>query len=153
MTHTLSPGFTFATLRTAPNPVMTPHPTRAASHKGSSRGIEMADASGTTAYSAKHDTKLKCLSDDASADCRRMVPSSMVPRYAYSPDGSQSVTSPFRQARQRPQNGTMENDTWSPGRTCDTPSPTASTTPAPSWPNTIVSRLVPSPPSANSRSE
>src|SRR5207245_10917212 len=132
MTHTLSPGFTFATLRTAPNPVMTPHPTRAASHKGSARGMGMADASGTTAYSAKQDTKLKCLSDDTSADCRRIVPSSMVPRYAYSPDGSHSVTSPFRQARQPPQKGTMESDTWSPAATWVTPSPTASTTPAPS---------------------
>ena len=46
------------------------------------------------------------------------------------------VGRPRSQSAQAPQLARVDRATWSPGATCVTPAPTASTTPAPSWPST-----------------
>ena len=48
----------------------------------------------------------------------------------------QRLVRPLRQWTHSPHSGANRVTTWSPGRTILTPSPTASTTPAPSWPST-----------------
>ncbi len=57
-----------------------------------------------------------------------------------------SHTSPIPQWWQDPQDGAQLRTTPSPGATCVTPSPTATTVPAPSWPRTAGTgtRMVPS---------
>ena len=81
-----------------------------------------------------------CCSGVPSGSARRDVPSISVPRTPASPAGPQSVGRPARQALQAPHDGIMQSTTRSPGATCTTPSPTASTVPAPSCPSTIGQR-------------
>ena len=53
----------------------------------------------------------------------------------------QSWGSSRRHSAHAPQDGAHESATWSPAATRVTPAPTASTTPAPSWPNTAGQRV------------
>ena len=46
------------------------------------------------------------------------------------------VGRPRSHSAHAPQLASVDRATWSPGTTCVTPAPTASTTPAPSWPST-----------------
>ena len=139
-THTVSPARTPAVLRTAPTPVTTPQPSSDASHSGSSGGSGTADAAGTTQCVAKHDTKLKCCSGRPSASASRELPSRSVPAHACAAAVSHRLKRPAAQARHARQHGTKQNATRSPFATPETPAPTASTTPAPSWPGTIGRR-------------
>ena len=151
-TQTPSPRATRATLRTAPKPVTTPQPSSAACQSGSSREILTALAAATTVRSAKHAVSRPCWSVSPFT-CRRLVPSSSVPATLHLPAGSQRLRRPDRQARQLPHAGTSAKATWSPGATCVTSSPAASTTPAPSCPSTSGQRPSPSSPSASRTSE
>ena len=153
ITATLSPRRTPAALRTAPAPVTTPQPSSEACHSGMSAVSGTAPAAATTVRCAKHAVIRPCWSVSPAPSCRREVPSISVPRSALRPAGSQRLRRPARQARHCPHDGTNENATRSPGATCVTRSPTASTTPAPSWPSTIGQRPCPSAPSARCTSE
>src|SRR5699024_5081471 len=72
-------------------------------------------------------------------------PSAISPIVPLSPP-SQRLDMPRAQEEHLPQAGLNDPTTWSPGATCVTPSPAASTTPAPSCPPTIASRPGRSPP-------
>ena len=72
------------------------------------------------------------------------VPSASIPVIICAPQ-SQRFWRPVEQYRQIPQAGMNEQTTWSPTLTRVTSGPTASITPAPSWPPTIGSRPVESP--------
>jgi hypothetical protein len=74
ITTTLLPGFTFAALTTAPKPVMTAHPSRAALSRGKSGGIFSSAFSGMTEYSENVDAPAKCLISRPSS-LKRVVPS------------------------------------------------------------------------------
>ncbi len=113
-THTLSPIATRAALRTAPKPVTTAQPSSAACQSGRPGGIGTALAAGTTQRSAKHDTKLKCLTSRPSARCSRVVPSSIVPAQACAPATSQRLKRPAVHAAQARHGGTKQNATGSP---------------------------------------
>jgi hypothetical protein len=151
--QTASPTDTPAALRTAPTAVTTPQLRSAASHSGSSAGIGTADPAGTTQRSAKQETKMKCCTGRPSGKRRRDVPSSSVPARPWSAATSHRLRRPALHARHSPHAGTKQNATGSPTATWVTPSPTASTSPAPSWPGTIGWRPSPRCPSARCRSE
>src|SRR3990167_3959524 len=68
---------------------------------------------------------------------RRLPPPSKVPAALAAAAGSHSTGRPSAQGRQCPQLGTNSRMTWSPGSRSITPSPSASTTPAASWPSTM----------------
>ena len=153
ITAARSPIRTFATLRTAPMPVTAPQPSSAACQSGTLGASGTTPAAATTARSAKQATVSACCSGVPSGSARRDVPSISVPRTPASPAGPQSVGRPPRQALQAPHDGIMQSTTRSPGATCTTPSPTASTVPAPSCPSTIGQRRSPRRPSARCRSE
>ena len=152
-TQTVSPAATRAAFVTAPTAVTTPQPTSAACHSGSARGTGTAAPAGTTQRSAKQERKLKCMTGVPSGKRRRELPSSSVPAHAAADATSHRLRRPAAQAPQRPQAGTRQNATVSPGTTCVTPSPTCSTIPAPSCPSTIGWRPAPRCPSARCRSE
>ncbi|MBW8704536.1 hypothetical protein MBT84_33550 [Streptomyces sp. MBT84] len=125
-TATVSPGRTFAAWCTAPYPVSTAQPSRAASASGTPSGAGSTQGAATTVSSANAAT--------LRPGCRS-VPSS--PRRAWtSPEPfsafAQSHTSPSAQAWQVPQEGAQLRTTPSPGATWVTPSPTDTTVPAPS---------------------
>ena len=140
ITAALSPMRGRATLRTAPMPVTAPQPSSAACHSGTPGASGTTPAAATTVRSAKHATVRPCWSGVPSGSASRDVPSISVPRNPASPAGPQSVGRPARQALQAPHDGIMQKTTRSPGATCTTPSPTASTVPAPSCPSTIGQR-------------
>ena len=143
-----------ATLRTAPMPVTAPQPSSAACQSGTST-VERHDARG------RDDGALGEAGDREAVLQRRPVRQRQPRRAVHqrararpaSPAGPQSVGRPARQALQVPQDGIMQSTTRSPGATCATPSPTASTVPAPSCPSTIGQRPSPRRPSARCRSE
>ena len=153
MTQAVSPIRTRATLRTAPTPVTTAHPSSAACHIGNPSGIGTADAASITQRSAKHATISPCCSVSPAGSCSREVPSISVPRAMFTATISQRVVRPARHCGQRPHDGTKQNATRSPGATWVTPGATASTKPAPSCPSTIGQRPAPSTPSARWTSE
>src|SRR6185312_10001588 len=103
--------------------------------------------------SAKHAVISPCWRTVQSGKRRRDVPSRSVPVKLCFAATVQSVGRPARQAAHSRHDGTQQSTTSSPGRRCVTPSPTSTTTPAPSWPRTIGQRPSPSEPSARWTSE
>ena len=96
---------------------------------------------------AKQATINPCWSTAPSSPRSREVPSISVPGDAVGASGlAQGRGAPRGTRRHSPQDGTKQNATWSPGARPATPAPTASTTPAPSWPSTIGQRPSPSRP-------
>ena len=126
-TAAVFPGRTRARLSTAPTPVRTPQAMRQADVSGTSFGILTAWTSWTTVDSAKTDAAAKLY-----AGCPLNVNGvSMFPS-----DRRHWVGCPALHARQVPQLARVATTTWSPTLTERTSAPTASTTPAPSWPRT-----------------
>ena len=82
--------------------------------------------------SAKHAVMSPCWRGVPSAARSREVPSISVPLMLFAPAGSQRLGRPARHDRHSLQDGTKQSATGSPGATCETPSPTSSTIPAPS---------------------
>ena len=140
MTSTLWPAPAPSTLRTAPTPVTTAHPMRAATAGGVPSGIRMTDSCASTARSAKHETPRKWCTRSPRTDSR-LVPSSRPPVETWRLADVHSAGRPDEQNAQWPHRGRHMSTTWSPGATRVTPGPTASTTPAPSWPSTIGRRV------------
>src|SRR5947209_9887460 len=126
-TATLSPYETLARLSTAPTPVITAQPTRAADSSGTSSGIFTAWRSSTTVRSTKAETLAKAKAFSPSM-VNGLVSLPMLLAHI--------VGCPDSQAGQSPQLDSVENTTWSPGWRVVTWSPTSSTTPAASWPST-----------------
>ena len=124
-TATLSPGCTLARLNTEPMPVTTPQAMRHAEVSGTSLSIGTACTSFTTVISANDDVaaKLPAGSPPTVKISRRL------PRVL-----RHQVGLPTEHWSQMPQLETVAMTTWSPGFTRVTSEPTASTTPAPSWP-------------------
>ena len=79
ITATDSPRCTRATLRTAPIPVTTPHPRRAACHNGNPSGIGTAPPAATTVRSAKQAVRRPCFRVVPSGSRSRLVPSISIP--------------------------------------------------------------------------
>ena len=156
ITATVSPTLTPAALRTAPTPVITLQPTSAASHSGSSSGTGTAAAAGTTHRSAKHgdveevlDVARRPEPVQAGAAVRQLAGRACSP-----PPARTGSCCPARHCGQAAAGGDeAEARRGRPRRHVVTPAPTASTTPAPSWPSTIGWRSVPRCPSARCRSE
>src|SRR3954466_16300201 len=128
-TTTLEPGTTFAVLIAEPTPVITPQPMSDAISYGTSDAIFCAAAARTTISSAN-------------------VPVPAIPKYGVPPTVKrafmnesivpvmQRLGCPPMEWRQSPQGGTQQMITWSPTATLVTPSPTSTTSPAPSCPGT-----------------
>src|SRR5215472_1210400 len=139
MTATVAPGATRAVLKTAPSPVVTPQPISAARSSGIS-GVTLTTArSWTSISSAKEPRPANWPSPVPSAESRGLSS-------ARTPGVWQRWGRPVRQNSHSPQNADRQVTTWSPGRTYVTSEPTASTTPADSWPMTrgVVAGYLPS---------
>src|SRR3954451_5747468 len=140
---TVSPARTPAACTALPHPVGTPQPTSAATSKGRSSGIGMTEYSLTTAYWEKVPSTHRP-PKSSPPWWNRNVPSANSPVAAFLPS-SQRFCRAVEQYRHLPQAGMKEQTTWSPTFTRVTPSPMASTMPAPSWPPTTGKRIIASP--------
>src|SRR5437764_5374244 len=127
MTTTLAPVGTCARCSTAPTPVSTPQPTSEAAVMGTSAGMGTAWLAFTTVRSEKTDA----LANEYAGSPRQVNGCGRPPNV-----DRHIVGRPASQYWQEPQLPSVVRTTWSPSLTVVTPSPTASTTPAPSWPST-----------------
>src|SRR3954470_4790758 len=131
---TLSPGRVSAEYTTEPHPVGTPQPTSAAFSSGMSSSIFTTELRDTTARPLKvpslHIAPRSCW-----PEWKRNVPSGRQPTSRLAPR-SQTFWWPVEHQRHLPQVGRNEQTTWSPTAMSNTPSPTCSMIPAPSWPPT-----------------
>src|SRR5690348_3170785 len=130
-TATVEPGGTFAVFITAPAPVMTPHPTSAATFSGISSAIF------TTAFSC---TSNCSANDDRLANCPTVSPFQKsrcaLPGGIFTSVLAHRFGRPVVQYSQVPQNTERQVITRSPGSTYLTSLPTASTTAEDSCPRT-----------------
>src|SRR6218665_1852290 len=67
---------------------------------------------------------------------KRVVPSGITPLPCVARTATHRLVLPLLQNRHSPHSAVYSGITWSPGLTLVTPSPTSTTTPAPSWPST-----------------
>ena len=134
-TTQVDPGSTTAVLSAAPRPVESPQAKSAAPSSGAS-GFTFASAiSGMTVYSAKVDVPMKWRIGSPPRESRTM-PSGRCPFPCSSRIAMHRFVRVERQWTHSRHWGEKSVTTWSPGATNATPSPTRSTTPAPSWPST-----------------
>ena len=101
-TATRSPGETFASLKTAATPVVTPQPTSAIVSSGASLRTGIAPVAGTTLYSANEETKDWLLIRSPPL-LSRLVPSKSAPSGRIAAIFGQSLKRPAPQARHSPQ--------------------------------------------------
>src|SRR5260370_24770310 len=137
---TTSPALTWPTLITEPQPVVTPQVTSETHSSG---------MSGSTFASERSSATIHCEKVPVEATPPISIPSILNrnPPFASTPVArlaprSHRLLWPVMHQRHLPHVGIQETPTWSPTATPVTPGPTASTTPAPSWPPTM-GRLVP----------
>ena len=104
------PGSSLAVLTTAPTPVSTAQPNKAASSSGRSGSIFTQDSRATTAWVEKAATPSRWLTGSASNESRRSPESSVPAAFALAA-GSQSAGRPDAQGPQRPQLGTNTSTT------------------------------------------
>ena len=128
-TTTDEPGSTCAVFSAAPTPVITPHPISDATSYGISSEILIAAVAGRTVSSTHVPHWAMANTGEPPAVNRGGL-------VCASTKSRQRLGWPRRQKKQAPQGGTHEMITWSPSVTFVTPSPTATTSPAPSWPST-----------------
>jgi hypothetical protein len=133
-THVL-PGSTPARYRTAPRPVESPQANRHAASSGASGETLASAISGITVASANAEQPMKWRSGSPSRESR-VVPSGRWPAFCCSRMAMQMLVLPLRQFTHSPHCGENSVTTWSPTASLETPSPTASTMPAPSCPST-----------------
>ena len=134
-TTQVEPGRTCAVFIAAPRPVERPQAKRQARSSGASAEIFASAISGMTVYSAKVDVPMKCRIGSPFR-ANRVVPSGRKPWFCCSRIARQRFVRSSRQWAHSRHCGEKSVTTWSPGATDETPSPTRSTTPAPSWPRT-----------------
>ena len=127
ITATVSPAFTFAVLRAAPTPVVTPQPMSASCSSGTSVSIFTSDISSHVIMSANVPRPVIAMSGVPSPRVARGAP---ITAYVL----AHRCDSSRRQNQQCPHAGMNEPITRSPTLTRVTSEPTASTTPQPSWP-------------------
>ena len=127
MTTALDPGRAAAVLITAPTPVSTPQAIRLALSRGTAFGIATAWLASIVTCRAKAAVRKPWTIGSPRFDLSGLLRSS-------ANSLSQATCAPSAQAGHRPQERMRVTTAWSPGFRCDTPSPTASTTPAASWP-------------------
>src|SRR5579884_473078 len=132
----VEPRSTLAVLSAAPIPVERPHAKTQARSSGASEAIFASAISGITVYSANVDVPMKCRTGSPSRDSR-VVPSGRKPRFCCSRIARQRLVRGSRQWTHSRHCGEKSVTTWSPGASEETPSPTRSTTPAPSCPSTV----------------
>ena len=120
----------------APRPVESPQANSAAPSSGASGDTLASAISGITVYSAKVEVPMKWRIGSPSRESR-VVPSGRKPLPCMSRMARQRLVLGLRQWMHSPHWGENSVTTWSPGATRLTPSPTRSTTPAPSWPSTV----------------
>ena len=135
MTATVDPARTSAVLTTAPTPVETPQPISAATSGGTPSGMGTTALAGTTWWVLMVPMERYARTGDPSARERRVVPSA----WAWRRDGEpeQSHWRPRWHSRQRRHGAYQVSATGRPMTPGSSPGPTASTTPAPSWPITM----------------
>jgi len=126
ITATLVPRPTLPVLIAAPIPAITPQPSRPTAAARASASTFVHWPAATRVFSANAPMPSAGLSS---------VPSSSVIRCVALKVEKQYHGSPRLQARQSPQTARQLRTTKSPGATSVTPSPTASTVPAASWPS------------------
>ena len=132
ITATVSPGRTLAVWVTAPMPVVTAQPIRAARSSGMSLRMAVQACSCTSMCSAKADRfRYWVMAAPSGSDSRG---GSSLPRWVSGL--GQSDMWPVRQYSQWPQKADRQVTTWSPTFTVRTSEPTFSTIPAASWPST-----------------
>ena len=132
ITTTLLPASMRAVLVTAPTPVITPQPSRAALAIGIVSGMATTWEPSTTASSAKVPVRRPCTRLWPAASARGRVPSM--------PNEPEQFTGiPRTQSWHEPQLRISETTTASPTATWSTPPPTSITSPAASWPYTAGS--------------
>ena len=134
-TH-VEPASTFAVFIAAPSPVESPHANRHARSSGASLLTFASAISGITVYSANVDVPMKWRIGSPSRESR-VVPSGRKPWFCCSRIARQRFVRASRQCSHSRHWGENSETTWSPGASEVTPSPTASTTPAPSCPSTV----------------
>ena len=133
MTATVSPGRTPAVLNTAPRPVVTPQPIRAARSRGMSSRI----------FTTRVLVDEHLLGERARARANWKTGAAVAAqagrlgRVGGGADGCTGAVGPDTQKSQWPQKTERQVMTWSPGLTWVTSEPTASTIPADSWPSTV----------------
>ena len=130
------PGATAAVLIAAPSPVESPQAKRQACSKGASGSIFASAISGITVYSAKVEQPMKWRIPSPSREIR-VVPSGRRPLFCSSRIAMQRFVRGSTQWTHSRHCGEKRVTTWSPGEREETPAPTLSTTPAPSWPSTV----------------
>ena len=134
-TTQVEPGSTLAVLIAAPSPVDRPQANSAARSGDASWETLASAISGITVASAKVEVPMKWRIGSPSRESL-VVPSGRWPRFCWSRMARQMFVLSLRQWTHSPHWGEKSVTTWSPGSTSVTPSPTRSTTPAPSWPST-----------------
>ena len=145
-TTTAPPGCTRAARSTAPTPVRAAQPSSAACvERQRRRGSGSAARSRHQRRGARARRRPSCGTRSRrrarAAWCRRAA----CPRRCRRAAARRPSGGPRRHGPHAPQAGAHETTTRSPGRRSATPSPTASTTPAPSWPRIIGTGRVHSP--------
>ena len=121
----------------------TPQPSRQARSSGRSLSILMQLASCTTVWWANvPSAPMASVRSLPSLSWWRDVPSLSCMPVAVMLPRSHRLLWPLAQLGHLPHAGTKPNTTWSPGATLNTPGPTSSTMPAPSWPPMVGSGAV-----------
>ena len=126
MTATESPRLTLPVFTAAPNPAITPQPSRPAA---------AGEAAGSTLVHCPAATSVFSANAPMPSAGESTVPSTRVIFWVALWVLKQYQGRPRLQARHCPQTARQLRMTKSPGATSVTPSPTASTTPAASWPS------------------
>ena len=132
----VEPGAIDAVNIAAPSPVERPHANRHARSSGASRSILARAISGMTVHSQNVEVPMKWRIGSPSRDSR-VVPSGRYPLFCCSRIARHRLVRGSRQWAQRRHCGENSVTTWSPTERDSTPSPMASTTPAPSCPSTV----------------
>ena len=135
-TTQVEPGRTAAVRIAAPRPVERPQANRQAASSGACGSIRASAISGITVYCAKVEVPMKWRIGSPSRESR-VVPSGRWPRFCCSRIARQRFVSGLRQWTHSRHCGENSVTTWSPSASESTPSPSRSTTPAPSWPSTV----------------
>ena len=130
-TTTVSPDLTSAAYVAEPQPVVTPHATRAALSRGMSSAILITDARFMTLCSANVPRQHMVARSSPPGVWWREVPSNWWPESRVAPR-SHRFWWPVEHDGHTPQEGMNEVTTWSPTARSLTPGPTSTISPAPS---------------------
>ena len=133
------PSCTLAVFIAAPRPVERPQANRHARSSGASGSTFARAISGITVYSAKVEVPMKWRMSSPPSPGRlsRVVPSGRWPLFCSARIAMQRFVRGSTQWTHSPHWGENSVTTWSPSLSEVTPSPSRSTTPAPSWPSTV----------------